>query len=121
MAWNSFNPTITPESGALGTFAASGQFYQSADGLVIVKFNVNITTPGTAAGRLFATLPVPFATVGPFAEGGNFYGIQRVAEKGIVGYLKDGTNNMCYLTLYDGSSVFSANSFVRATGIYGAL
>lgn len=56
-AWTSYTPTVTSGSGSFTTVSATGAYKQIGK-TVIFRARVNITTNGTAAGRVEATIPV---------------------------------------------------------------
>lgn len=60
-AWTSYTPTITAGTGTFTTVSASGKYCQIGK-IVVCKFTITITTNGTAAGGILATLPVTAAS-----------------------------------------------------------
>lgn len=56
-AWTSYTPIITSASGAFTTVSATG-FYKQIGKTVLFRIEISITTNGTAAGKIRATLPV---------------------------------------------------------------
>lgn len=56
-AWSTFTPTITAGSGTFTTVSASGR-YKQVGKVVYVSISIVITTNGTAATSVLATLPV---------------------------------------------------------------
>ncbi len=54
--WQSYTPTVTAESGTLTTVSSTG-FYKLEGKICHVRIQVNLTTLGTGAGALIATLP----------------------------------------------------------------
>jgi hypothetical protein len=56
-AWSTYTPTITAQSGTFTTVSATGRYKQTGKTVVVV-IDVVITTAGTAAQSLKATLPV---------------------------------------------------------------
>ena len=55
-AWTAYTPTVTAASGTFTTVSASGR-YLNIGKLTFVQINVVVTTNGTAAGNVQATLP----------------------------------------------------------------
>jgi len=55
-AWTSYTPTVTCTSGTITTSSAVG-FYSQSGKTVVVMGRITITTAGTGAGSLFASLP----------------------------------------------------------------
>jgi hypothetical protein len=62
-AWTTYTPTITSGSGTPTTTSASGRYKQIGK-TVIVEIIATLTTIGTAAGSVIATLPVASVGVG---------------------------------------------------------
>lgn len=60
-AWTTYTPTITSQTGSFTTVSATGRYKQNGK-TVFVEIDVTITTAGTAAGYLKATLPVTSAS-----------------------------------------------------------
>jgi hypothetical protein len=60
-AWTTYTPTITIGSGSLTAYAAYGRYRQLGK-TVFVRITVSITTNGTAAGAVNATLPFAVKT-----------------------------------------------------------
>ena len=57
-AWAAYTPTLAASSGTLTSAAGAGRFWQNGK-LVHFQAKITITTNGTAAGFITATLPVP--------------------------------------------------------------
>jgi hypothetical protein len=69
-AWTSYTPTITAGAGTPTTVSATGR-YKVFGKTVIVTIDVTVTTTGTAAGAIIATLPLnsaAFSYVGTARE-----------------------------------------------------
>jgi len=69
-AWTAYTPTVSAGTGTLTSASATGAYYVSGK-LCIVRINIVLTTNGTGAGVLYATLPfTPIAAgqVGNFRE-----------------------------------------------------
>jgi hypothetical protein len=60
-AWTNYTPTITPSTGAFTSVAAQGRYFQIGK-TIHVAIRVVITTNGTAAGYVAASLPFPVST-----------------------------------------------------------
>lgn len=54
----SFAPVVTPGTGAFTTLGATTFSYQRSNGMLDFELGINVTTNGTAAGNITATLPV---------------------------------------------------------------
>lgn len=64
-AWTAYVPVITANAGAFTTVAATGKYVQIGK-TVTVQIVINITTNGTAANFVIATLPVNQVGVFPY-------------------------------------------------------
>jgi hypothetical protein len=60
-AWTAYTPTVTANSGTFTSVAATGRYLRMGK-VVFLQMSINITTNGTAAGSVWATLPVNQAT-----------------------------------------------------------
>lgn len=95
VAWTSYTPAITAGSGTFTTVSATGKYKQIGK-TVHVQMVITITTNGTAATYIVATLPI--AQSGTFA----YYGrANSVAFKGLAGVTL-GSGNIL-ISMYDGS------------------
>lgn len=56
-AWTAYTPTLAAASGTLTAAAGAGRYWRNGK-LIHVQARVTITTNGTAAGHITATLPV---------------------------------------------------------------
>lgn len=56
-AWTAYTPTVTAGTGTFTTVSATGAYVQIGK-IVIVRGTVTITTNGTAAATVIATLPI---------------------------------------------------------------
>jgi hypothetical protein len=59
-AWTAYTPTITAQSGTITTATATGRYRQSGK-TVFLQVDITITTAGTGAGGVIASLPVTAA------------------------------------------------------------
>lgn len=99
-AWSAFTPTITAGSGTFTTVSASGRYKQNGK-TVHFAVTLTITTNGTAAGWVNATLPVTKRTgsgLSQFAPGWNqstgaaIFGVIQATAPTLVSIFKpDGT------------------------------
>lgn len=55
-AWSTYTPTITSQTGTITTSSAGGRYKQLGK-TVILQIDITITTVGTGAGSVIATLP----------------------------------------------------------------
>lgn len=58
----SYTPTVTAYSGSITTMGAVSATYREIAGEVLVDFDIAITTNGTGAGSLIATVPFTIGT-----------------------------------------------------------
>jgi hypothetical protein len=96
-AYNNYTPIITAGSGAFTTVSATGRFFQFGK-FVHCNIRINITTNGTAAGYVLATLPVTAASV----DAG--HGVGR--EDAVVGTILEAkllTTTSLYIANYNAS------------------
>jgi roadblock/LC7 domain-containing protein len=94
-AWTIYTPTVTAGSGSFTTVTASGR-YKRIGKLCCVQIDVNITTNGTAAASVIATLPFT-------AIAGNYTGVFRETNvTGTVGFMVAGGASATYLSFASG-------------------
>jgi hypothetical protein len=55
--WRAFTPVVTPQSGSITTYTATGRYKRFGD-TVSLKATIIVTTNGTGAGSLQFTLPI---------------------------------------------------------------
>jgi hypothetical protein len=80
-AWTSYTPTIAANSGSFTTASATG-FYTRIGKLCSVRISIVITTNGTAAGTVTATLP--FTTAATDAQVGTHRENQSTGTMGSI-------------------------------------
>lgn len=100
-AWTSYTPIITAAAGTFTTVSASGA-YQTIGKTCIVSVTVNITTVGTASGRLDATLP--FTSAGRIQVGGYGMEINSTGDM-IKGYIPASSTQMQITTYSNGLAI----------------
>lgn len=69
LAWTTYTPTITSQTGTITTSSAAGR-YQQRGKTVVLQISIVITTVGTGAGSVIATLPL--TAVNTFYNGSSF-------------------------------------------------
>lgn len=82
--WSPWTPTVTPGSGAFTTLGAPDCAYRRTGKTVDVRISIPITTNGTAAGIVFATLPINAKAGKKFVLAGSENGATGKAVQGIV-------------------------------------
>jgi hypothetical protein len=104
-SWVPFTFTPTPQSGAFGSVSGSGR-YLPLGKTRVVEIDIQIPTPASATGAMFA--PLPFTTTGR----GSFAGRERAAAGfGFVGNVEP---NQLIVTR-DSGSLFVAGGRYQAT------
>jgi len=101
-AWTAYTPTITAGSGTFTTVSATGR-YLTIGKVTHVKIEVNITTNGTAAGYIVATLPN--TAVGFAALSGRERNVSGKMLAGMIGVLSSTTTTCVnYDNTYPGAN-----------------
>ncbi len=102
-AWTAYTPTITAGTGSFTTVSATGR-YLAIGKLVLVQIVITITTNGTAATSVKATLPA----LGNVASGYTMYGrantVSGKALQGIVNFATALATIFNYDNTYPGAS-----------------
>jgi hypothetical protein len=94
-AWKTYTPTLTASSGTLTTASAAGRYLQMGK-TIHVALSVTITTNGTAAGYVRATLPVASNAALIYVLPGR----ENTGGKMLQGRINAGTNQ-CDIFNYD--------------------
>ncbi len=114
-AWTAYTPTITAGSGSFTTVSGNGRYLKIGK-TVIIKIRVIITTNGTAASYVSAT--VPFTAIagsgGQLLQGRENGGINNKMLSGIIG---DGVNTVI-ITTYDSVYPGANGAVLEVNGIY---
>ena len=98
-AWLSFTPTITALTGTIATVSSRLGFYRKFGKKLEFKMSFVITSNGTGAGAVLATLP--FTSVG--SNGSVCAGKERSSTgKMLTGYI-DGLSSTVAIQFYDGT------------------
>jgi len=113
LGWTDFTPTITPGSGSFTAVSATGR-YRKRGKSVDFAISVTITTNGTAAGNVTATLPVSRNTTVPQAAAGRESG---VTGKSLVAALNASNMNIFF---YDNTYPGANGAVLNVTGVYEA-
>jgi hypothetical protein len=100
-AWTSYTPTITAATGSFTTVSATGA-YQVIGKTCFVTINISITTVGTAAGTIYATLP--FTSAARIQIGG--YGMEVNSTGNMLkGYIPASSTQLQITTYSNGSTI----------------
>lgn len=113
-AWIAYTPTITSGTGALTTVVSQVGYYRKFGKRVDFKLSFNITTNGTGATSLLATLPVA-----PAGSGGHTcVGKERnLTTKLMSGYIENGTSTVV-IQYYDGTYPGATGGVYTLSGSY---
>jgi len=89
-SWTTYTPSITAASGSFTTVSATGAFKRIGK-VVFAAIKITITTNGTAAAAVVASLPVTAVSAT------NFYGVFReTALTGAMGQIEASTNSAVF-------------------------
>ena len=101
VAWTSYTPIITAQTGTFETVSASGA-YQTIGKTCIVSVTINITTVGTASGFIAATLP--FTSAARIQIGG--YGMEVNSTGNMLkGYIPSSSTQLQVKTYSNGETI----------------
>ena len=99
--WTANTPTITAATGSFTTVSATGA-YQVIGKTCFVTINISITTAGTAAGTIYATLP--FTSAARIQIGG--YGMEVNSTGNMLkGYIPASSTQLQITTYSNGSTI----------------
>lgn len=112
-AWTNYTPTITASTGTITSVTGSGRFLQIGK-TVYVSIRAAITTNGTGAGSLNATLPVTASTTLPAV----LHGYQASAANNVYGRLSSST--VVSMSIDAGAYPGSTGETVNISGTYEA-
>lgn len=113
-AWIAYTPTITSGTGALTTVVSQAGYYRKFGKRVDFKLSFNITTNGTGATSLLATLPVAPAGSGGHTCGGKE---RNLTSKLMSGYIENGTSTVV-IQYYDGTYPGANGGVYTMSGSY---
>jgi hypothetical protein len=111
-AWNSYTPTVTAQTGSITTKTATGK-YKTVGKICHVSIQVNITTNGTGAGTVNATLPFAAAATN-FVISGRELAISGISLAGTI--LASGS--LVQISGYANSYPGGDNAQLVVTGTY---
>lgn len=115
-AWTSYTPTVTASSGTFTTVSATGK-YKKIGRVVHYNIKITITTVGTAAGVVYATLPFTAessTTIFPVGIG------YESAATGVylAGFIPWYSPTQVYITKLDTTSAIAAGYALNMCGTY---
>ena len=115
-AWTAYTPTITADTGTITASAVNNAYYCRIGKVVIVSFDITITTKGTGAGGIKLTTPVTAK-----ASGNPGCGCAReVATTGWQGIVEVAADNFIRVWRYDGAILLVDGYRVRGLATYEA-
>lgn len=113
--WSTYTPVVTGASGSLTSYAAFGRYKQIGK-TVHINIAITITTNGTAAGGLFATLPTGLPMNSSSTWGGFIGGRERFNTGKQLQGLLGGTSVL--IQFYDGTHPGANGSRLVLAGTY---
>ena len=105
-AWETWNPTFTPSSGAFTTVTTTFARYGRIQNTVYVSMDVTLTNVGTGTGVLFFTLPITARTGTSGLSCGTW---REIAVYGYSGIAAVDSTTSGSLRRYDNASYVAAN------------
>ncbi len=115
-AWTSYSPSLTCQSGGPLTVASSTGRYKTLGKTVFVQIAVTITTNGTCATWVNASLPVQVAN--------NYYVIsgreELISQKMLQGAMSPGSVSVAIIN-YDNTYPGANGALLIVSGVYEAL
>ena len=102
VAWTAYTPTITAQTGTPTTVSATGRYKQIGKTL-LVSLNITVTTIGTAANSMSATLPAGFTSAATSAGAGKDVALNG---KVIGGWVNTATTSIIDIRNYDNTTVW---------------
>jgi hypothetical protein len=112
-AWTAYTPTISAATGTITTSSATGQ-YQLIGKTCIVSMTITITTAGTGANQLFATLP--FTSAARIQSGTTGAEVNSTGN-GVKGYIPTSSTQL-QLTYYNNSTPIGSGNVIIVTTTY---
>jgi hypothetical protein len=110
-AWTAFTPTISASSGTFTTVSASGT-YAHLGKIIVFQMTITMTTIGTAAGTLRATLPTTANNIATFSGREN-----AVTGLMVQGNVSPASNTLSILKA-DNTSIIASGNVIRISGFY---
>jgi hypothetical protein len=112
--WRSYTPTITTSSGTITTLGAVTGKYKIVESTVTVENQIAITTNGTGAGTLFASIPTSTQPSNVFVGSGREI---TLSGKSLTATLSPGGSN-AQIVSYDNSYPGASGANILVTYIY---
>lgn len=111
--WTAYTPTLSAGSGSLSSASATGR-YQTIGKIVFVEIDITITTNGTAATSIIATLPAT-AAAAKYVLGGQ----ETTTGKAVTGLIPVSGTDATAL-FYDGTYPGGDGKEIVLIGVYEA-
>lgn len=113
-AWIDYTPTIAATSGTITTASASGRYLRRGN-IIFLRLNIVVTTNGTGAGALTATLPVnSVGSIGSMMNGKEL----ALTGKQVAGFIDGGGTSTAAFQFYDGTYPGANGHVITAFGAY---
>lgn len=112
-AWTTFTPTITAVSGTFTSVSATGR-YRALGKSIEVSIDITITTNGTAAGGVIATLPFTAASGVRYTMVGSETATTGVLCQGRI----NASGTSVQIFKYDNTYPGGSGTVINLTGIY---
>jgi hypothetical protein len=111
--WVTYTPTITASSGTFTSVSATGRYLQRGR-IVHVEMGITITTNGTAAGAILATLPIANSASVSYVLAGKEFNLTGFMVCGLV----SASSSTLSIQKYDGTYLGSNGSQFAISGSY---
>jgi hypothetical protein len=112
-SWTAFTPTLSAGTGTFTAATATGRYMQVGK-LVFVRYDIQITTNGTAASSVVVSLPVNASATGTSVLPGREYALVGKMLQGMV------TTTQVAIINYDNSYPGANGYKLSLTGVYEA-
>jgi hypothetical protein len=115
--FTTYTPVVTAGSGAFTTVSATGR-YRRIGKLVFIEIDITITTNGTAAGNVTATLPFTGVNAAGFAYAGLLFGrAGNISGKLLQGFVVANASQVNIFN-YDNSYPGASGERLIVSGFY---
>lgn len=116
--FTTYTPVVTAPSGAFTTVSAAGR-YRRIGKLVFIEIVITITTNGTAATAVVATLPFAGVNAPSFTYSGILFGrAGNISGKLLQGYIPVTTGNQVFINNYDNTYPGASGETLVLSGFY---
>lgn len=115
-AWTTYTPTITSGTGTITTSSAIGRF-KTLGKTVFIQISVTITTNGTGANFVQATLPINSSGVANYSV----VGYNSTTAKLIAGLMPNTASTVIRMFQYDGTYPATSGDIINISGVYESI